>query len=490
MKRGKIWRGFVLLLLCQGLMLAVMAAPATAGGNWYVRPGGAGAKTGTDWNNASDITAIPWSSVKPGDTIWLAGGTYANSPFVPGASGAAGNLIFIKRVLATDAIPAAAAGWSASFDSQVIVTNTTANNKGSNCSAGDVLCFNSSSMGNFTYWDGRVDSGISLRTSNISGLSPTNNTTPGQSALDLGTFPGNNGTGSNHDITFTNIDFAGPAGAATFTHASYDAAVMVRMVTANVLITNCRIHGANNNVWLDLSSGVIFEHTKFYDNVASGSSAGHPNMVQYAGNSNITFRYNDWSNWNTEGLMSWTSGGSLFVYGNVFHDAFNGAFPSVIQAQAPTGPLFFYNNTIANVNGYCVFRPNSPNDWKSGSQARNNIYWNSAVCAQDAPADSDYDAVFNDSTASVGAGDTLTVTQIEAHASTLPASPFVNAAAGNFQLLADTPAGFTLAAPYNVDEFGTTRGANGVWDRGAFQLGGSSSSLPAAPQGIHVVAVQ
>src|SRR5581483_5789998 len=217
--------------------------------------------------------------------------------FAAAASGTASKPIYVARVLSTDSIATGTAGWSATFDSQVLVTNTSANNASASCNAGDVLCFNRSTLGNYTYWDGRIDSGIKLQTSNIAGLSPTNNTAIGQAAVDVGTGSGAPGTGNNHDITFDSVDFAGPAGATVYTHMSYDAAAQILNVTGNVLFTNCRFHGGNENVNISGSTGVVFDHCKFYDNIAGSGSAGHGNQVQYAGNQNITFRYSDWWNW-------------------------------------------------------------------------------------------------------------------------------------------------------------------------------------------------
>jgi hypothetical protein len=446
------------------------------GNNWYVTKGAPGTRAspctsaGTTWTNAwGEMDQINWSCVQPGDTVWLAGGTYTNG-FAVGASGTATKPIYIARALSTDTIATAAAGWSAAFDSQVLVTNTTANNHNSGCNAGDVLCFNHSELGNYTYWDGRVDSGIMLQTSNIAGLSPTNNTTLGQSAADVGTASGINGTGQNHDITFNSIDFAGPAGASVYTHLSYDAAIQVINVTGNVLFTNCRIHGANDNVNISGSTGVIFDHCKFYDNVVGSSSAGHENMVQYAGNDNVTFRYNEWWNWAVEGIMVWTPSGALYVYGNVFHDADNSSYPSVIQANNTTaGPLYFYNNTIANVSGFCVFRPAGSGGWASGSQARNNLYWNSDVCVQTAPT-SDYDAYYNDMASSnqsrLGIPETETVPQDEAHSAAVSATPFANEAGGDFHLTSNTAAGADLGAAYNLDKDGKVRTS---WTRGAYE---------------------
>ena len=313
-----------------------------SGSSWYVAKGAPGTRTnsctsaGTTWANAwGEMDEINWSCVQPGDTVWLAGGTYAKG-FSAGASGTAAKPIYVARALSTDAVPTAAAGWSSAFDSQVLVTNTNANNASPACNAGDVLCFNRSTLGNYTYWDGRVDSGIKLQTSNLGGLSPTNNTAIGQAAADIGTGSGASGTGNNHDITFDHVDFAGPAGATSYTHMSYDAAAQVLNVSGNVLFTGCRFHGGNENVNISGSTGVVFDHCMFYDNVAASGSAGHGNQVQYAGNQNVTFRYNEWWNWSVEGIMVWTPSGALYVYGNVFHDADNLGYPSVIQANNTT----------------------------------------------------------------------------------------------------------------------------------------------------------
>ena len=92
----------------------------------YVRPSHtSGAHTGADWTNAwngfSDVKWGPGAGmVGPGDTLWVAGGTYTTQLLV-GTNGASGSRITINRVLASDAVPVAAAGWISSLDSQVVI---------------------------------------------------------------------------------------------------------------------------------------------------------------------------------------------------------------------------------------------------------------------------------------------------------------------------------------------------------------------------------
>src|SRR5208283_3151158 len=89
--------------------------------NYYVKAQATGANNGSNWTNAwNELNQVNWSGIQPGDTIWLAGGTYATSMNIQ-ASGTSGNPIYIRRVLATDSLPSSAAGWKSSYDSQVII---------------------------------------------------------------------------------------------------------------------------------------------------------------------------------------------------------------------------------------------------------------------------------------------------------------------------------------------------------------------------------
>jgi hypothetical protein len=49
-------------------------------------------------------------------------------------------------------------------------------------------------------------------------------------------------------------------------------------------------------------------------------------------------------------------------------------------------------------------------------------------------------------------------------------NPFVNLAGEDFHLAVPTLPGVSLGAPYDVDPDGIKRGADGNWDRGAFEI--------------------
>src|ERR1700759_4572752 len=105
-------------------LLLIFFACATAAtlkaSNWYVEPTAQGSNNGTSWSNAWAGNAINWSSVPPGDTVWLAGGCYGRSNPIT-ASGTSSAPVSIMRVTSGDQVHVASPGWCASFDSQVVL---------------------------------------------------------------------------------------------------------------------------------------------------------------------------------------------------------------------------------------------------------------------------------------------------------------------------------------------------------------------------------
>jgi hypothetical protein len=105
---------FPALLFC--LLLTTVESLAA---NYYVRKGATGSGKGSDWTNAfSELSQLNLSALTCGDTVWIAGGVYSSS-LKGNASCTASNPLTINRVLASDAVPAAAVGWNASYDSLV-----------------------------------------------------------------------------------------------------------------------------------------------------------------------------------------------------------------------------------------------------------------------------------------------------------------------------------------------------------------------------------
>jgi hypothetical protein len=83
------------------MCLLLLSSPAVAvPTSWYVDNAASGSNKGTSWVNAwQSIAAINYTSVNPGDTIYISGGTVSKTykeGFARPKSGTAGNVITIS----------------------------------------------------------------------------------------------------------------------------------------------------------------------------------------------------------------------------------------------------------------------------------------------------------------------------------------------------------------------------------------------------------
>jgi hypothetical protein len=446
-------------LLLNLVLVLTVGSSVARGANWYVRPGGAGAKTGIDWNNAWDCGGIGWSGVNGGDTIWLAGGTYGSS-IVPGKSGSAGALVFVKRVLSTDSVPAAAAGWQPSFDSQVIVN------------ASPTIYYKTAGLGSYMYWDGRVDAGIKLQFGDVS--SP---------AYCGAVFCGNTGPGGQTQVTFTNIDMSGPFAGTAYQATQNQTGPLCLYNVSYFTITHCRLHGAPDCMGLILASSyVTLDHCKIYDGDCGGTGAHENVLLMWGGVDQFTMRYCEVWNWPVMGFSLGAGVGAMYLYGNIWHNpsgTSSGMSPSPrfietsssFGTSGATGPLYCYNNTIVDLYGTFT-TSSSAGYWVSGSITRNNIVWNGSTWnSANAPSDQDYDygnAALSGSHSINGTG----------------ASPFIGGT--NYHVVATVAANYPrnkgVAIPnvaghtFNIDMDGNIRGADGAWDMGAYEYGSLSTN--------------
>jgi hypothetical protein len=58
------------------LVVAILLANTASANVFYIVPGGAGEKTGTDWDNAADLSQAALDLSNPGDEFWVKKGTY------------------------------------------------------------------------------------------------------------------------------------------------------------------------------------------------------------------------------------------------------------------------------------------------------------------------------------------------------------------------------------------------------------------------------
>ena len=153
-----IRKGYVLTLFA-GLLLTQFV-PTLSAENLYVTPSGAGSANGSSWSNAfAGFSGVSWGSgagqLGAGDTLWVGGGTYNHALELKG-SGSAGNLLNIKRARSTDTECTSVSGWSAGYDSQVVI------NPGTDTWGIWMQSPSQTGPGRYIIVDGRITDGIRI----------------------------------------------------------------------------------------------------------------------------------------------------------------------------------------------------------------------------------------------------------------------------------------------------------------------------------------
>lgn len=425
--------------------LLALTLPASAAVK-FVNGGASGANNGTSWANGwTNTSSIGWSGLSPGDTVCMAGGTYSGS-ITTAKSGTSGNPITLKRATASDPFCGfSTVGWSGAFDAQVIIPGITY--------AGF----------NFITLQGAVANGIKMTVPNSSG---------DPSAVGV--------IAANDSIIIDNVEIAGPCGTSACNQNGDSRAIDMSVflsgnfaLQSNWIIRNSNLHGQCTILITTKSSNLLIEHTRFADSADStpGNPNCHPNVLEAQDATNFTFRYNEVTNWQVEGILLCSNGAcfqNVDMYGNLWHDPMGGSFPRVMEVQGPgaSGPDHAYNNTFINIP-FSTFGTANSGSYSAGSAGLNNIYISSA--SSGLPSN-DYDA-FNGSTGG------------ETHGQNISTSIFTNFAAHDYTLATNTATGTSLPLPFNIDLNGTVRGVNGIWDRGYFQIPTTSTTYFIRPGG-------
>lgn len=407
---------------------------------WYVRPDG-GTGAGTSWAAAwNGLGGIAWGSIIPGDTIYLAGGTYTQSLSVQ-AAGTSASRINIKRATASE--HGTDTGWSSDFDTQVFLTN------------GGGIRFPTRNGADYVTLDGVVPNGIRVN------------------YLD-----GNNGVdfirGSSY-VTLKYLQLVGP-GKDQFQNNSTRGIDITAWHGSgyddvdHLTISHCDISHSDTLIQSVASNYITVEYSIIHDAGAANPQTWHPNSYYVGFGCNYgTFRYNTLYNLNAEGLF-FTGGGQTGwkIYGNLFYDC-EGSGRAIEWRQDYTyGTFEIYNNTFANVDCSSGFAPRGP---VSGN-TYNNIFYNTPGT---------FSAMSHNNNAFSGSNP-------ESNGiSNMPSSAFVNYSGKNFQIVATEGAnyprnkGSARGIEYSVDMLGVTRGADGAWDIGAFEYSSASSPPPIGP---------
>lgn len=438
------------------LCFLLLAIPAFAG-NWYVKKGATGTGAGTSWTNAwSEISSINFTSVACGDTVWLAAGAYTTTLSVTKTC-TVGNVLTIQRVLATDSVPVAAAGWNAAFDGQV-----------TGPAGWDIR------GGAYITVDGRTVTGLSA--GGASGLYGIKLTIPAG---------GGNGltgaeSGTLGHITLSHIELNGPAcaqagncGTAAY---GFNIAPSVNIVD-NLLISFCSAHRMSETVRESQWQNSIVEHNSFYDMFNDG--VDHEDVVYdytFAPAGNVTWRYNWIFNSPNDGIFFEFGGAKNFnLYRNVFYASHVGF--GTFKAPGTYGPINIVNNTFQSPDGPCssncsFYQTNGST--MTGCLVQNNVFY--YVSNSLDGCTSNHNAYNYSSLGGFGwpSGETGSI-------NTASSASFISVAGGDFHETSGSVTrniGATLLSTFNTDMDGNVATA-GSWDLGAYQF--SSGVAPVLP---------
>jgi hypothetical protein len=467
---------FVVLVLALFLL-----TPECRAANHFVRAGAAGSGSGVDWTNA--FTDLPNSLVR-GDIYYVAAGTYKPHFFNDADSGT--SIIEIRA--ATVADHGTSTGWSDSFAGQATFASGSATPDGAIFEFGtDYYLINGQVRG--SDWQ----SGYGLH------VSDTNKNAPESVVL-----IGNRNPGFAHDI---NLSFVDVEGSHNQDDSFNEQGVEALNGSFNLTFQSSYIHDLGNTNFMlrgpALQTGMGTGNNIMIQNNWIARDFSDPNHHGEAcscseGLKNFTIRYNYFEDIEGTAFVATPSGlsfntgntgnGPWNIYGNVFffQTARTGCgVGSAFQFfdVTFTGDLNIYNNSFANINsticpsngsaGFLIQGGSNPANLQ-GLNVQNNLWFNG-------------DAFVADNTCSTCASVTWSnnayfstnVTDSDGAKQVGSGNPFVGSATNNFRLASATVAGATLLAPFNTDVDGTTRGVDGVWDRGAFEF--DSGKRPPLP---------
>ncbi len=500
--------------LLGGILLGVLALclllvePALAT-NRYILAGSSGTQAATgcsDWTTTNACPDLP-SSLNRGDLYYVAGGTYGQHVFSDADSGT--TIIEIRAATITD--HGTSTGWLNTLQG---AANFVASGSGTPNNAifefrKDYYLINGNGVRNAD-WQG----GYLIHVNDNNHLAP-------EASVMIGLSPGGSvGAGTFvHDIVLDYVELEGTHQATDTTPINCCSNVLESLCVG--MLRHSLVHDGGNTLMfikgkhdslLNNGTGLcnasstgaqwIIEYSYFFRNYSS--SAKHGEGAECDEGQYCTFRYNWFRDITGTAYIATPSGcgrttcnidNQWDIYGNILQEknsfsdngvpcGVGGAFQ--VFDVVFNGPVKFYNNTMVNINssicpnnsvagGIFVQQTSPTADLKGGLIVQNNLWYNNdsftAVnsCSTCSSLVWDHNAYF-----------AQPITDTDPNAQIVAATnPFVSSGTDNFRLAAATLGGVTLASPFNTDMDGTTRGVDGVWDRGAFEF--DSGKRPPLP---------
>lgn len=442
---------------CACLWLIVLNV---SGANHYISPNGSGGQNGTDWNNAWAGTA---ASYVRGDTYYFSTGT--NNPLTLSTAASGTNTITLKA--ATVADHGTNSGWSDSMAGQTLFLGESSISSPYWVINGQTRGSDWRSAYGFKFWNQiNEESGACIHLH----------------------------SGANN-ITIQYCDMQGTTNIKGPNDGGGDNAIVNDAQLHDLYVGYCYLHETGNTQFqlnYGNSTNFLCEYNYIYlCHTANNNTHDEAFSLTFA---NSVIRYNIMQDIMWSGFICDAAGGTPVIsnweiYGNVFfwdtnYQANPGSFigDGIVGffGETYTGHFYFLNNTIAGITNTATqassynsgFYLGTVPSTASSVVIENNVWYNSEYCQDNARGD--YNTYYKSDKGS----------DTGAHSTTSNTNPFVNVNGFNFQLTVATPPGIALQPPYNMDMLGNTRGADGVWDRGAFEFGGATSTNPPVISGL------
>jgi hypothetical protein len=407
---------------------------------YYIRQGANGANDGADWINA--YTKLP-DVLERGATYYIASGTYPSYKFDDPEIG--DSYIVIKKATVNDY--GTDVGWKDGYAAGVALFT---DDKGPifRITTGHYIIDGQT---------GSEDSGHGIKLYNPMNIEPHS----GGNCMQIP-----NGTEVRH-LTLKHIEMEDAGWAGSAKDVPYKTrTVYATGATAHITFQYCYIHESGQE-WMLFSSpesDFLVEHC-YFKNGGSGSSDYHSVGVWHrssGGDMNIHIRYNTFENFAAAGGTGYISLGyrgdknvetyssGYYIYGNIFKETSPLAGPSrAIGSNGANGGPFLsdvkiFNNVFYNLqnNSSNINLANKGNE----NLAANNIWYG---CERQVP--------------------NINIESKNNILNDLPEDPFIDADNGNFCLSSELPGGMELDEPFDKDMYGAARGADNVWDIGAYE---------------------
>lgn len=454
------------------IAFSFFAALNSFAANVYVRDGAAG--TGLSWSDALDD--LP-ANLTRDNTYYLADGVYGDHTFDEPLDGT--KLITIKK--ATESDHGTETGWDSSYGDGEAIFEGRAWTFGATGGTYGYITID----GGFSGGRNHLGYGIRVRSTAAENRSNTVLVFMGGDVVAL------------NSTTIRNVSFDFNDGQAAI-DTDIGGAIIFFSPVNDLTIQDCSIYKSTGlaiqlrddtqggNPWTNrgASSNVLIERVYMRDIGGGGGPAAHWELTWITQVAGLVIRYCTVENvyGPVNGQTGWFMIGAcdgVKYYGNLVF-CVPGATQDGQSTAVGNDGLFSrwvglagYENTAVELyNSDFINLPANAHGNQDDADTfvlRNNFYYTAAFS---------WSGVTTRSHEAFGGGVTAGGTSAQ---SGLDSSIFVNYSANTvagFHLAAATSAGTTLASPYDVDADGEVRGADGTWDRGAFEYdsGGGGTS--------------